>query len=44
MVHLLGIRHQQQIAVQEKLPLLPPPASLEFKGAMDEHSTSGTLR
>lgn len=43
-VHVLGVSYQQQIAEQEEVSLLPPPASFEFHGAVDQQSATGTLR
>lgn len=44
LVYILGIGHQQEIAEQEEVPLLPPPASLELDGAVDKQGRGGTLR
>lgn len=43
--YILGVRDQQHIAEQEEVPLLPPPASLELHGAVDnKQGTGGSLR
>ena len=42
--YVLGVGYQQHIAEQEKVPLLPPPASLELDRAMDKQGTGGSLK